>query len=106
MNNLVQELKTIVASVRGERLPLEATRIRLKEVLHIFVLDCIYNSSFRALVFYGGTALRILYELPRLSEDLDFEADKRQDLEKLARMLEEYFSRDIQLRVQVIGLTL
>lgn len=45
----------------------------LREVLQEIVLHALYDAGFfKHAVFYGGTALRILYKLPRYSEDLDF----------------------------------
>lgn len=45
----------------------------LKEHYQIFALDILYGSSFGgSLVFKGGTALRLVYNSFRFSEDLDF----------------------------------
>ncbi len=45
----------------------------LREILQEIVLYALSNAGFfNHAVFYGGTALRILYGLPRFSEDLDF----------------------------------
>jgi len=45
----------------------------LREILQEIVLLGLYEAGFfKYAVFYGGTALRILYKLPRFSEDLDF----------------------------------
>lgn len=45
----------------------------LKEHYQIFVLDVLYGSPFGgSLVFKGGTALRLVYNSFRFSEDLDF----------------------------------
>lgn len=45
----------------------------LREFLQILILKIIYDTGyFRNLSFVGGTALRILYDLRRFSEDLDF----------------------------------
>jgi predicted nucleotidyltransferase component of viral defense system len=46
----------------------------LREYLQYKILEIIYNSNFGSrLVFLGGTALRIVYSVPRFSEDLDFD---------------------------------
>jgi predicted nucleotidyltransferase component of viral defense system len=46
---------------------------QLREYLQELVLKLIEKSThLTQLAFFGGTALRILYELPRFSEDLDF----------------------------------
>jgi len=45
----------------------------LREILQEIVLLGLHDAGFfEKAVFYGGTALRILYGLPRFSEDLDF----------------------------------
>lgn len=58
----------------------------LREILQEIVLYALNNAGFfKYAVFYGGTALRILYKLPRYSEDLDFsliEPDDGFDLSK------------------------
>jgi len=56
----------------------------LREILQEIVLLGLYRAGFfNHAVFYGGTALRILYGLDRFSEDLDFsllKADESFDL--------------------------
>jgi len=47
----------------------EALREILQEIVLLGLADA---GFFEKAVFYGGTALRILYGLPRFSEDLDF----------------------------------
>ncbi len=48
----------------------------LRELLQTIVLYRLSNSPHAAdLIFGGGTALRFFYDLPRYSEDLDFEYD-------------------------------
>ncbi len=96
MNNLLLELKTIADQARQDSVSFDNIRVRLKEVLHYFVLDCIYNSEFKDMILYGGTCLRIVHNLPRMSEDLDFEWN-RNDFEKLADALESYFKKDMQV---------
>ena len=45
----------------------------LREILQEIVLLALYDAGFfKHAAFYGGTALRILHDLPRFSEDLDF----------------------------------
>lgn len=45
----------------------------LREILQELVLLALYDAGFyRQAAFYGGTALRVLHQLPRFSEDLDF----------------------------------
>ena len=45
----------------------------LKEAIQNYVLDGLSQTDFFSqAAFYGGTALRLFYQLPRFSEDLDF----------------------------------
>lgn len=46
----------------------------LREICQKIILVALYKSNFfNKVSFYGGTCLRIFYNLPRFSEDLDFE---------------------------------
>lgn len=46
----------------------------LKEYIQYLVLSLIYNQkNMKNLIFKGGSCLRICYDIPRLSEDLDFD---------------------------------
>ena len=46
---------------------------QLREALQILVLKVLYDiHGFKHLTFTGGTALRIVFQIPRYSEDLDF----------------------------------
>ena len=45
----------------------------LREIMQEVALAGLYRAGFfKAAAFYGGTCLRIFYDLPRFSEDLDF----------------------------------
>ncbi|HXV64776.1 MAG TPA: nucleotidyl transferase AbiEii/AbiGii toxin family protein [Vicinamibacteria bacterium] len=51
----------------------QARRNRLREYLHHVLLRQLFERDLLdELVFHGGTALRIVHDLPRFSEDLDF----------------------------------
>jgi hypothetical protein len=53
--------------------PLEQRRNLAREYLQLYLLRCLHEQgALGALVFVGGTALRLLHQLPRFSEDLDF----------------------------------
>jgi predicted nucleotidyltransferase component of viral defense system len=63
------------------------------EIIQHVVLAALSRSDFfDKASFYGGTALRILYQLPRYSEDIDFSLHSRDD----NFTLENYFSYIIQ----------
>ena len=84
MTTLIQDLQHFL-STKDPRLPVETKRILLKEALQAYVLDFLYNHShYRRLNFYGGTCLHVVFNLNRLSEDLDFDNSKKLDLSTLA----------------------
>ena len=95
-------LKALVATKRQNGLPDFVIVNYLKEVLQSPVLNFIYNrEQYKNWIFTGGSCLRICYDLPRLSEDLDFDlpaADfKRLDLKKMGAELAAYFQNDLLL---------
>jgi len=68
----------------------------LREYLQALVMRSLHESeAFQCMAFVGGTALRLLYGLPRFSEDLDFSLDfsKGYDPEKWMSKTK----RDLQL---------
>lgn len=84
MNSAVQEMLARYAPKDKKE-----TENALKEIVQELALIGLYRSKFfDKAAFYGGTALRILYGLPRFSEDLDFTLYKPDPGFKL----QEYFS--------------
>src|SRR3989338_5725909 len=73
----------------------ETRRNALKEELQFYILNFIYHHpEYNAWIMYGGSALRIIHGLNRMSVDLDFEisheaADKF--LGKLKKEIENHF---------------
>ncbi len=69
----------------------------LKEELQFYVLDFIYHHpEYNKWIMYGGSALRICYDLDRMSVDLDFEISSDVDndfLNKLKEEAEKHFSK-------------
>lgn len=68
----------------------------LKEELQYYVLNFIYHHpKYSKWVMYGGSALRIIHGLDRMSVDLDFEVDFKIDkkfLEEFKKEIEDYFA--------------
>lgn len=94
---LEELLKSIIAEKRQLGVPEAVILNYLKEYIQYLVLSLIYNhSEFKKLVFKGGSCLRICYNLPRLSEDLDFDYGKRQFPDGLLPGLEKYLSDEIK----------
>jgi predicted nucleotidyltransferase component of viral defense system len=76
----------------------------LREIMQEIALSGLQRSGFfEKAAFYGGTALRIFYDLPRFSEDLDFsliEAIPGFSLQPyLAGMVSQFESLGIQVKV-------
>lgn len=73
----------------------ETRRNALKEELQYYVLNFIYHHpEYNNWIMYGGSALRIIHGLDRMSVDLDFEishAVTEKFLEELKKEVEEYF---------------
>lgn len=74
----------------------ETRRNALKEELQFYVLNFIYHSpEYNKWIMYGGSALRIIHDLDRMSVDLDFEVSHAvtdKFLEVLKKEIEEHFS--------------
>lgn len=69
---------------------------KLKEILQFYALDFIYHHpEYSKWVMYGGSALRIIHGLDRMSVELDFEVPHKVDenfLKKLKTEVESFFS--------------
>lgn len=75
----------------------------LKDYIQIVILKFIYaHSKYSQMVFYGGSCLRHCFDLPRLSEDLDF-VDLKKDIQlvDLALDLADYFKKNTDLEAKI-----
>ncbi len=71
----------------------------LKEHLQSYILNFVYNSPYANIfIFKGGTCLRFCFDLPRLSEDLDFDIPHFEDfhIERFVEDLKTYFKSKLQ----------
>lgn len=81
----------------------------LKEQLQNYLLNYIYNSEYgEKFIFKGGTCLRFCFELPRLSEDLDFDVEDFSDFnfDRFTEDLKNYFLTKLKysdLNIQISG---
>lgn len=75
-------------------------RNALKEFLQAYVLYYIYTQKKynKNLIFTGGTCLRHFFDLPRLSEDLDFDYLEDIDSSILMEDIKEYFEKQLKYR--------
>jgi hypothetical protein len=73
----------------------ETRRNALKEELQYYVLNFIcHHTGYKSWIMYGGSALRIIHGLDRMSVDLDFEishAVTEEFLEELKKEIEKHF---------------
>jgi predicted nucleotidyltransferase component of viral defense system len=105
MATIIQALQNVLSNL-DDQLANETKRIHLKEALQSLVLDYIYNHPlYRGLNFYGGTCLHIIYELNRLSEDIDLDNSQGIGLDHFGDDLLDYFQQhwsyqEISLRCQ------
>jgi predicted nucleotidyltransferase component of viral defense system len=95
-----EQIKLLVESWKAKGLRNDFIINRLKEHLQLNVLNFLYNHKkySEKLIFTGGTCLRFCFELPRLSEDLDFDYESNLDIEKLAMDLEFFFKSSMLIK--------
>ncbi len=95
-----EQIKTILKRELDEliaysQIDAETRRNKLKEALQFYVLNFIYHHpEYNKWIMYGGSALRIIHELDRMSVDLDFEVSHTltdKFLEELKKDIEDYF---------------
>lgn len=105
MATLISLLQNILDEA-NPNLPIETKRILLKETLQVYVLDYLYNHSiYSRLRFYGGTCLHVVYNLNRLSEDIDLDNSLFVDLSSLSHDLKDWFTShfgyaDLEIKFQ------
>ena len=98
MATLIQTLRNSLME-RDLSVAVETKRILLKEILQAYVLDFVYNHpTYRRLNFYGGTCLHVVYDLNRLSEDLDFDNSTGLDLTTFSADLVKLFQNAYEYR--------
>src|SRR3989344_2490892 len=91
-----QILKTIIQEKKAQGLSETLIRNYLKEYIQYLILNLIYNQrKFKRLVFKGGSCLRICFDLPRLSEDIDFDYTEKKLGKDLLNKLNNYLKKEI-----------
>jgi len=74
----------------------EYKRILVKDMLISHVLYFLYNhDSYRRLNFYGGTCAHVVYDLNRLSEDIDLDNSGQINLDHLSTDLEKFIINEL-----------
>ncbi|MBL7196656.1 MAG: nucleotidyl transferase AbiEii/AbiGii toxin family protein [Candidatus Omnitrophica bacterium] len=99
-------LEYLLEEAENNGLPLLKRRGILREYLQVIILNSIYKHNLgKSIFFMGGTALRFFYNMPRFSEDLDFDTadldfeEFRKILEHIKKgLLKEGFSSEISCK--------
>lgn len=94
---ILDELKRKLAETK----PMGAARtaVQIKEQLQDYILNFVYNhKTYKQLIFTGGTCLRKVYGLPRLSEDVDFDFTGGFHIGEFADEGLKYFTEGLQYR--------
>lgn len=88
---VMNELKKLLEDPSYKDLPKDTKKIVAKDYLITYILSYIYgHKNYRKLVFYGGTCLRVVYGLNRLSEDIDTDNSAKINLENFGNDLQKY----------------
>ncbi len=92
MHPITFKLKNNVDTLKQKGISEAALRVFAKESLQNHILHAIYSHpKYKELIFYGGTCLRKIYGLNRMSEDLDFESPVKFSLTEIGNYLVVYF---------------
>lgn len=101
MNNIVANFDQILGFAQTYGLPIAQKRAILREYLQVKILDLLYQDKrASALIFVGGTALRLTRTLDRFSEDLDFDVEK-QFFPSIARLIRDISKRLVRENIAV-----
>lgn len=97
MNNLITNFPAILEFASKDVVPITKKRGVIREYLQSLFISRLYALKGSAqLIFVGGTSMRLLRNLPRFSENLDFDALKITDKEivKLFQKVVESFKKE------------
>ena len=74
-------MKEFIKKELGKQSQVQFKQLSLAEILQHLILQSVYKqNAFKYLTFTGGTALRLLYNTERFSEDLDFSLTQKEDI--------------------------
>ncbi len=92
-----QILQTIIQEKKIQGYNNSLIKNYLKEYIQYLVLSLLYNQKkMKNLVFKGGSCLRICYDIPRLSEDLDFDYDENVLGKHILEDINDYLLKEIK----------
>lgn len=76
----------------------------IREYWEMFILNELFTSPLAdSLVFKGGTALRLIHNSPRFSEDLDFSLSNKIDTKKFKKIMEKIMALQPELSIKKIS---
>ena len=94
---LIQDLNEIAKKAEGKNQ--FYIRNLVKGEIQNYILNFVYQDpEYQNLIFTGGTCLKKLYGLDRLSEDLDFDYTTKFGIDKFATKLKNYFVSKLQYK--------
>lgn len=94
----LHQIRELVSSLKAKGLRNDFIVNCIKEYLQLHALNFIYNNKEynRKLIFTGGTCLHFCFNLPRLSEDIDFDYEDNLNVEKLQMDIERFFNSKLK----------
>lgn len=103
-NNIVTNYEQILEYAQNLQLPIYKKRAIIREYLQSLAISTLFSlSQSKKLSFVGGTALRLLRNIDRFSEDLDFDnlGLKSEEIDILIQMVVDRFERE-NIQVETI----
>ncbi|MBU1085262.1 MAG: nucleotidyl transferase AbiEii/AbiGii toxin family protein [Candidatus Beckwithbacteria bacterium] len=94
MHPIIYKIKLIKNQLINQGASSSSIKVYIKEHLQDHVLKAIFNhKKYKNLTLYGGTCLRKVYDLNRMSEDLDFETNLSININQTGECLASYFKQ-------------
>jgi hypothetical protein len=104
---LTTKLKQKIKEIKEEAPNALIQRNVIKEELHYYVLNFIYNHpEYSKWIMYGGSVLRICHNLERMSVDLDFEIEELPSLKKIKGELLKHFKQEYNVDSSLLEITI
>lgn len=92
---LEERLSNKISELKKQKVAGQKILNSIKEELHLIILNFLYShQTYQNCVMYGGSALRIVYDLPRMSVDLDFQINFPLNKERFEKELKDHFIKD------------
>lgn len=104
---LTTKLKQKIKEIKEEAPNALIQRNVIKEELHYYVLNFIYNHpEYSKWIMYGGSVLRICHNLERMSVDLDFEVEELPSLKRIKGELLKHFKQEYNVNSSLLEITI